>query len=43
MDHAIATGREKARRAQVDLLIHGRDHQIMERNAFGNAPADLAG
>ncbi|MDK3023456.1 DUF2188 domain-containing protein [Cupriavidus taiwanensis] len=40
MAHAIATGMEKARRAKVDLLIHGRDHQILERNAFGNAAAN---
>ncbi|MBB2917636.1 DUF2188 domain-containing protein [Cupriavidus alkaliphilus] len=43
MDHAIATGMEKARRAKVELLIHGRDHQIMERNSFGSAPADAEG
>ncbi|CAG9180917.1 hypothetical protein LMG23992_04340 [Cupriavidus laharis] len=32
--HAIATGTEKARRAKVELLIHGRDGQIHERNSF---------
>ena len=43
MDHAIATGMEKARRAKVELLIRGKDHQIMERNSFGNAPGDTDG
>ncbi|MEM5275710.1 DUF2188 domain-containing protein [Cupriavidus taiwanensis] len=43
MAHAIATGTEKARRAKVELLIHGKDHQIMERNSFGNAAADAHG
>ncbi|SPA30207.1 DUF2188 domain-containing protein [Cupriavidus taiwanensis] len=43
MDHAIATGMEKARRAKVELLIHGKDHQIMERNSFGNASGDADG
>ncbi|MBP0618875.1 DUF2188 domain-containing protein [Cupriavidus consociatus] len=43
MDHAIATGLEKARRARVELLIHGRDRQIVERSSFGNDPRDVDG
>ncbi|MCO4888493.1 DUF2188 domain-containing protein [Cupriavidus sp. WGtm5] len=43
MAHAIATGAEKARRAQVELLIHGRDHQILERNSFGKPAGDADG
>ncbi|WP_369796454.1 hypothetical protein [Cupriavidus sp. amp6] len=43
MDHAIATGLEKARRARVELLYPRRDHQIVERSSFGNDPRDVEG
>ena len=41
LDHAISAGREKARREKVELLIHGRDRQLLERNSFSNEPRDV--
>ncbi|ODV41120.1 hypothetical protein AWV79_01190 [Cupriavidus sp. UYMMa02A] len=41
--HAIATGTERARQAKVELLIHGRDGQILERSSFGGAAVDVEG
>lgn len=41
--HAIATGTEKAKRTKVELLIHGRDGQIHERNSFGQETPDIKG
>ncbi len=41
--HAIATGTEKAKRAKVELLIHGRDGQIHERSSFGQEAAEIEG
>ncbi|MBF6989013.1 DUF2188 domain-containing protein [Cupriavidus sp. IK-TO18] len=41
LDHAIAAGTEKAKRAKVDLLIHGRDRQVLERSSFRNEPRDV--
>ncbi|SPC20486.1 DUF2188 domain-containing protein [Cupriavidus taiwanensis] len=40
---AIAAGWEQARRRQVDLLIHGRDGHVRERNRFGAELAALSG
>ncbi|SPR99513.1 DUF2188 domain-containing protein [Cupriavidus taiwanensis] len=42
-EEAIAAGTEKARQDKVELLIHGRDGQIRERNSFGNDPRDIKG
>lgn len=43
-DEAIASGTEKAKQRQVELLIHGRDGQVRERNSFGNDPIrEIAG
>jgi len=42
-DEAIASGTEQARDQQVELLIHGDDGQIWERNSFGNDPRDIKG
>ena len=42
-DEAIAAGTERAKREQVELLIHGRDGQIRERNSFGHAPRNIKG
>lgn len=40
---AIAAGTERAKQKKVELLIHGRDGQIRERNSFGNDPRDVKG
>ena len=42
-EEAIAAGTERARRDKVELLIHGRDGQIRERNSFGHDPRDVKG
>ena len=35
---AIEQGREIARNQQSELLIHGRDGRIRERNSYGGDP-----
>lgn len=35
---AIEHGREIAKNQQSELLIHGRDGQIRERNSYGDDP-----
>ncbi|MBB3010007.1 MULTISPECIES: DUF2188 domain-containing protein [Cupriavidus] len=40
---AISAGTERAKRDKVELLIHGRDGQIRERNSFGHDPRDVKG
>ena len=35
---AINKGRKIAKRAGVELFIHGRDGKIRERDSFGNDP-----
>jgi hypothetical protein len=40
-EEAIKAGRERAQRDKVELLIHGRDGQIRERNSFGNDPRNI--
>ncbi|KAA0178851.1 DUF2188 domain-containing protein [Cupriavidus gilardii] len=40
---AIQNATEAAKRAKVELIIHGRDGQIRERNSFGNDPRDVKG
>jgi hypothetical protein len=35
---AINAGRNTAQRARVELLIHGRNGQIRERDSFGHDP-----
>ena len=35
---AIDAGREIAENQGIELLIHGRDGQIRERNSYGNDP-----
>jgi len=42
-DEAIAAGTQKAKQAKVELLIHGRDGQIRERNSYGNDSRDIPG
>lgn len=42
-EEAIAAGTEKAKRAKAELLIHGHDGQIRERNSFGRDPHDAKG
>lgn len=42
-EDAITAGTAKAQQEKVELLIHGRDGQIRERNSFGNDPRDIKG
>ncbi|WP_439673043.1 DUF2188 domain-containing protein [Cupriavidus necator] len=42
-EEAIAAGTEKANQDKVELLIHGRDGQLRERNSFGNDPRSIKG
>ncbi|MNW11410.1 hypothetical protein D3C71_2088600 [compost metagenome] len=42
-EEAIAAGTEKAKNDKVELIIHGRDGQIRERNSFGHDPRDVKG
>jgi len=42
-DEAIQAGTERAKADKVELLIHGRDGQIRERNSFGHDPRDVKG
>lgn len=42
-EEAIAAGTERAKRDKVELLIHGRDGQIRERNSFGHDPRNIKG
>lgn len=42
-EEAIAAGTQKAKQDKVELLIHGRDGQIRERNSFGHDPRDVKG
>ncbi|PZX32075.1 uncharacterized protein DUF2188 [Cupriavidus phytorum] len=42
-EDAITAGTERAKREQVELLIHGRDGQIRERNSFGHDPRNIKG
>jgi hypothetical protein len=41
-EEAIA-GHWSAKRDPVELLIHGRDGQIRERNSFGDDPRNVKG
>ncbi|WP_244789368.1 DUF2188 domain-containing protein [Cupriavidus pauculus] len=40
---AIQAGTERAKKDKVELLIHGRDGQIRERNSFGHDPRNIPG
>jgi hypothetical protein len=42
-EEAIAAGTQKAKQDKVELLVHGRDGQIRERNSFGHDPRDVKG
>ncbi|MGN5479549.1 DUF2188 domain-containing protein [Cupriavidus basilensis] len=42
-EEAISAATEQAKREKVELLIHGRDGQIRERNSYGNDPRDIPG
>jgi hypothetical protein len=35
---AIEAGRETAQREEVELVIHGRDGRIRDKDSFGNDP-----
>lgn len=38
---AIEAGTQLARAARVELLIHGRDGKVRERNSFGHDPRNV--
>lgn len=40
---AIRAGTERAKKDKVELLIHGRDGKIRERNSFGHDPRNIKG
>ncbi|WP_349609180.1 DUF2188 domain-containing protein [Cupriavidus sp. DF5525] len=40
---AVAAGTERAKQMKVELLIHGRDGQIRQRNSFGHDTRDVKG
>ena len=42
-DEAIRAGTEIAKNQESELLIHGRDGKIRERNSHGNDPFPPAG
>ncbi|WP_225934426.1 MULTISPECIES: DUF2188 domain-containing protein [unclassified Cupriavidus] len=42
-EEAIEAGTERAQADKVELLIHGRDGQIRERNSFGHDPRNIKG
>ncbi|MGO4302152.1 DUF2188 domain-containing protein [Cupriavidus sp. RAF12] len=42
-EEAINAGTERAKAEKVELLIHGRDGQIRERNSFGHDPRNIKG
>lgn len=42
-EEAIKAGTERAQHNKVELLIHGRDGQIRERNSFGHDPRNIKG
>lgn len=42
-EEAIRAGTERAKADKVELLIHGRDGKIRERNSFGNDPRNIKG
>lgn len=42
-EEAIKAGTERAKADKVELLIHGRDGQIRERNSFGHDPRNVKG
>lgn len=40
---AIEAGRERARQEQGELVIHGADGEIREKDSHGNDPRDIPG
>jgi ketosteroid isomerase-like protein len=40
---AIQKGRDLARTNRAELVIHGRDGKIREKNSYGNDPEDSKG
>jgi hypothetical protein len=42
-DDAVTAGRDLARKAGAEHLIHREDGAIAERNSYGNDPADRPG
>lgn len=41
--NAIGTGRDQATKNNSELLIHGRNGQIREKNSYGNDPKNIKG
>lgn len=42
-EEAVQAGTARAKKDKVELLIHGRDGQIRERNSFGHDPRNIKG
>jgi Uncharacterized protein conserved in bacteria (DUF2188) len=42
-DEAIQWGRQLAERENGELVIHGEDGQIREKDSHGNDPRDIPG
>jgi uncharacterized protein YdaT len=42
-EQAIAKAREIAKNQESELLIHGRDGAIREKNSYGNDPKNVKG
>jgi hypothetical protein len=42
-DDAITAGREQARQDEVELVVHGADGRIREKDSEGNDPRDIPG
>ncbi|PLP97951.1 DUF2188 domain-containing protein [Cupriavidus pauculus] len=42
-EEAIEAGTQRAQADKVELLIHGRDGQIRERNSFGHDQRNIKG
>jgi ketosteroid isomerase-like protein len=40
---AIAAGRKIAQNQSSELVIHGRDGRIREKNSYGNDPRNIKG
>jgi hypothetical protein len=40
---AIKLGREIAKSKKLELIIHGRDGRIKEKNSYGNDPRRIKG
>jgi hypothetical protein len=42
-DDAVTAGRQLAEQEQGELVVHGQDGQIREKDSHGNDPRDVPG